>query len=430
MSFEGKRVTVMGLGHFGGGIAAARWLANQGALVTVTDLADENTLTGSLAKLEGVSITRFRLGGHRVEDFHSADLVVVNPAVRPNDRFLQVAEAAGVPKTTETELFLNHCPARIIGVTGTNGKSTTSAMVAAILRAAGRQAWLGGNIGVSLLERLDQIGSPDWVVLELSSFQLWHLAGDARMPQIAVVTNCSPNHLNWHEDYQHYVAAKQRILALQSAGHAAVLNTLDREVSSWQECLRGRQIPLVSEDEVPELAVPGEHNRINARLAITAARAAGCQKHVCQEALRSFSGLAGRLEPIAVINGRRFINDTTATTPESTIAALESMDTTTWLLAGGVSKGVDLEALIDSIVRHTGGAAFFGATGADLLAGLRARLPDFPAVAKETMKEALRWCWQASRPGDSILLSPACASYDQYQNFQQRGEEFVRLVWC
>lgn len=182
-AYRGRRVTILGLGHFGGGVAAARWLARQGAVVTVTDLADENTLADSLALLADVPIAALHLGGHREDDFRDADLIVVNPAVRPSSPWLQAAHRSNARLSTELELFIENCPARIVGVTGSNGKSTTAAMIAAILKAGGRRTFLGGNLGGSLLDQLPQIRPDDWVVLEISSFQLWHLRRRRRYPR-------------------------------------------------------------------------------------------------------------------------------------------------------------------------------------------------------------------------------------------------------
>jgi len=418
----------MGLGHFGGGVAAARWLARQGASVTVTDLADETDLADSLAELANDPIARFRLGGHLEEDFRGAEMVVVNPAVRPGNPFVQIAREAGARLTSEIELLMEAAPGRIIGVTGSNGKSTTAAMTAAILRAAGRRTWLGGNIGGSLLPRLKQIRPHDWIVLELSSFQLWHLAPSAAMPQIAVVTGCSPNHLDWHDGYQSYVAAKQRILVGQNRDDLAVLNTHDAEVDSWAPLVRGRRLPLPSLSEIPPLLVPGEHNRSNAACAAAAGTAAGCDTLTIRRALKAFRGLPQRLEWFAAVNGRRFYNDSTSTTPHSTIAALESLQEPVWLLAGGRNKGLDLGDLAAAVVRRAQGAAFFGACADTLRSWVAAVGPQFPATATETMDEALSWCWQRSRPGDAVLLAPACASTDQFRNFRARGESFVELV--
>jgi len=418
----------MGLGCFGGGVSAARWLARQGALVTVTDLADEHELADSVASLAEEPIAQFHLGGHPEDDFRNSDLVVVNPAVRPGNRLLEIATRAGVRLTSEIELFLDACPAQVIGVTGSNGKSTTAAMTAAILRADGRRAWLGGNLGGSLLERLDQIGRHDWVVLEISSFQLWHLGRDVRMPQVAVLTNCSPNHLDWHGSWQQYVAAKQRILTGQSADDLAVLNTSDPEVASWTHLVKGRRLPLASAAAIPTLSAPGEHNRNNAICAATAAMGAGCSLQAVRSGLESFSTLPGRLEMFAVIGGRRFYNDTTATTPDSTIAALHAVDRPVWLLAGGSDKGIDFGRLASEITRCARGAAFFGAVRKVLHSQVVARAPAFPCTVVETMAEALRWCWQRSRPGECIVLSPGCASHDQFRDFRHRGAKFVELT--
>ena len=193
MEVSGRRIVLMGLGRHGGGVAAARWLAESGASVTVTDVADAVMLQSSLASLADVPITNFTLGRHDVRDFLAADAIVVNPAVRPDHPLLDLARNHDIPLTSEIELFLEHCPARVIGVTGTNGKSTTASLLSAILLAAGHQVWLGGNIGVSLLNNLDQIRSEDLVVLELSSFQLAHLSEKARFPDYAVITNCTSN---------------------------------------------------------------------------------------------------------------------------------------------------------------------------------------------------------------------------------------------
>ncbi len=421
----------MGLGHFGGGVAAARWLAGQGALVTVTDTADEHLLADSLAELasaagseEAVPIDRFRLGGHAEEDFRTADLVVVNPAVRPGNRLLEIARRGPARLTSEIELLLEACPVPVVGVTGSNGKSTTAAMVAAILQADGRRAWLGGNIGRSLLGELDQIADGDWVVLELSSFQLWHLSSTARMPQVAVVTGCSPNHLDWHGNYEDYVAAKQRILTCQTV----VLNAHDAEVASWAPMVEGRLVGPVPLAEIPPLRVPGRHNRIDAACAAAAATAVGCSAAAIRAGLASFAGIPQRLEQIATIDGRTFYNDSTATTPESTVAALEALDRPVWLLAGGADKGCDFAALTTAVVENACGAAFYGAVRRMLYDRLKAVDADIPCTAIETMAEALDWCWKRSRPGDIVLLSPGCSSHDQFRNFRHRGKHFVELV--
>ncbi len=431
MRLAGIKATVMGLGHFGGGLAVANWLIDQGAEVTVTDLADEATLAEPLAALACREIASVRLGKHHEDDFRNADLVVVNPAVRPGNRFVQVAREAGARMSSELELFIERCPANMIGVTGSNGKSTTAAMIAAILTAAGRRCWLGGNLGVSLLSRLDEIQPGDWVVLEISSFQLWRLAPELPMPRIAVVTGCSPNHLDWHADYAQYVATKQQILLRQKPDDAAVLNPYDAEVAGWEPLVRGKCLPPLPLEEIPPLAVPGRHNRINAACAAAAAREVGCALESVQRGLGEFTGLPDRLELAATVDGRSFYNDSAATTPESTIAAIEALaesNKPVWLLAGGKNKGADFSDLAAAVAEKAHGAAFFGSVGPLLHDWVSARAPELPCTTSETLDEAFAWCWQRSRPGDALLLSPACSSVDQFQNYRHRAERFVELV--
>jgi UDP-N-acetylmuramoylalanine--D-glutamate ligase len=465
----------MGLGHFGGGLAAARWLARQGDVVTISDAADEDTLADTLPLLADVPIAAIHLGGHREEHFRGADLIVVNPAVRPDSSWLEFARGTGARLCTELELFMEECPGRMIGVTGSNGKSTTAAMIASILSAAGRRVFLGGNIGGSLLDDLPQMGPDDWVVLEISSFQLWHSGFvAARSPcdpcagaksahgvcglQGVVVTGCSPNHLDWHPNYADYVASKQRIFALQTAEDFAVLNMADSEVASWLPLVRGRAIgvadvnasmklskadknvcptcpladknvcPTLALGELPGLLAPGEHNRVNAACAAAASLAAGCDCDDVWRGLAAFRGLPQRLERVATVDGREFYNDSAATTPESTIAALRSFDAPLWLLAGGKGKGADFGPLAAEIACRAKGVAFFGAIRHDLSERVASVDRRLRCTAVETLEEGLDWCWRQSRPGDVVLLSPGCASTDQFRNFRQRGERFVALV--
>ena len=428
MEFSGRRVTVLGLGRHGGGVGAARFLAEQGAIVTVTDRSTGNQLAESVAALANCPIAKWRLGGHDERDFQVAELIVVNPAVPPDNRWLELATAAGIPITTEIELFLERCPAKIAGVTGSNGKSSTTAMLAEILSAAGHKVWLGGNIGRSLLPKLSLIQPDDAVVLELSSFQLARLSERCRGIDLAVVTNCAPNHLDWHGTYDDYRAAKQRLLELQSVTSTTVINTEDPETSSWSSQVRGELLRPLPDHRIPPLAIAGRHQRQNARLAAAAAQAWGANSTSIDTGLRQFAGLPHRLERIATIDDRAFYNDSLATTPESTCAALDSFDEPVWLLAGGYDKGVDLNELGRWIVRRTAGAAFYGAVGDTLLATTLQSSGDFCATRVNTLEQALEWCWQRSQPGDVVLLSPACASYDQFRDYADRAEHFRRAV--
>ena len=418
----------MGLGQFGGGAAAARWLAAQGARVTVTDLADERALAHSLGSLASCKIAALHLGRHCEADFREADLLIVNPAVRPTNPWLAIARQNGVPLTTEIDLFLHHCPAATIGVTGSNGKSTTAAMIAAILQADGRRTWLGGNIGGSLLDSLHEIRPSDSVVLELSSFQLSYLRSETRVPHIGVITSFSPNHLDWHANMEEYAAAKRILLHRQQPDDMAVINTHDRRLASWTGDVRGRLLPLLSDDELPGLSVPGWHNRMNAMCAATAALAAGCSRDSVTKGLLGYRGLPQRMELIAEIDGRRFYNDTTSTTPESTIAALESLTGPVFLLAGGHDKGFDFTEMVEAIGRLTVGAAFYGEIGPMLYERLKTSHVESAAITVPTLAAALGWSWEQSEPGDAIVLSPGCSSHDQFRNFRERGEQFAALV--
>ncbi|MDD4268386.1 MAG: Mur ligase family protein [Pirellulales bacterium] len=428
MEYAGLRATVMGLGHFGGGLAAAKWLARAGALVTVTDLAPEDRLGPSLAALRREPIRRCVLGRHRQEDFRATDLVVVNPAVRPGSPWLEIARRAGARLTSEMQLFLETCRARLVGVTGTNGKSTTAAMIAAALGAAGRRVLLGGNIGRSLLEDAASLGPDDYAVVELSSFQLFWLGAGVPMPPTAVITNFSPNHLDWHATLEEYAAAKQRLLLEQTASDTAVFDPSAPGLSGWAPLVRGRLIaPRPASDNAP-LRLCGRHNRVNAALAAAAARGLGCPEQAIETGLAGFSGLGDRLEPVATIGERTFYNDSASTTPESTIAALRALPPPVWLLAGGVDKGLDYRALVEEITQRAAGAVFFGRAARRLADLVKQRAAWMPCRAAANLREAMEICLAQSLPASTIVLSPACSSHDQFTNYRQRAAAFVELV--
>jgi UDP-N-acetylmuramoylalanine--D-glutamate ligase len=449
------RATIMGLGRHGGGLGAARYLAGRGARVTITDLADEASLAEPLAQLRKLPIHALHLGGHDEADFRQADLVIVNPAVPHGHPLLEVAHRAGARLSSEIELLLTACRAPVIGVTGSVGKSTTCAMTAAILRAAmlragGGRVWLGGNLGGSLLDEVEQIAPNDVVVLELSSFQLAHLEGggrkaeggrstprsphpgplpggegEMRWPRTAVVTNFSANHLDWHGSLDHYRESKQALVRNLPPDGLAVLNRLDAELTGWEVLTVSRVVGTWPIDELPPLRLPGRHNQLNAALA---AAAASSPVPITREALAGFKGLGHRLEFIGEFGGRRFYNDSKATTPEATLAALAAIDDSLWLLAGGFDKPCDFERLAAAIAHRVRGAALFGANRHRLAASIAAHSASVELAEFASLSAALNWCWRASRAGDAILLSPASASFDQYRDYAQRGDEFKSLV--
>ena len=439
IDLAGRRVTVLGLGRHGGGLGAARYLAQHEARVTISDTATAEALSAplaALAALNDASIERLSLGGHDPRDIHDAELIVVNPAVRPDSPLLKLANVSGVACTSEIELFLRACPAQLIGATGTNGKSTTVTLIAEMLRAAGRRCWLGGNVGGSLLDVVEEMSATDWVVIELSSFQLARLPEGCPVPAIVVVTNCTPNHLDWHGDWKAYVAAKQRLLSLQQGDDVAIVGVTPDVVDDWRRSARGK---VFVADELPTAPVPSDwppHLRTNARLAAAAARAAGANEAAIAAGLHSFRPLEHRQQEIGAVAGRTFIDDSKATTPEATIAALAAQAGPVWLLMGGSDKQCDFAPLVQQAIRHARGVACYGAVGDRLAEQLAEQLAKqcpagiaaLPIAALATLDDALDWCWRHSSPGDTILLSPGCASHDQYADYVARAGHFRRLV--
>ena len=263
-ALQGKRVTVAGLGHFGGQVAVARWLVERGANVLVTDRAPAEKLADSLKQLEGLPI-EFRLGEHRIDDFKNADLIVASPAVPPTNEYLAAARSVGVPITTEIRLLVERCPATVIGVTGTKGKSTTTAMLGKML---GQRftTWVGGNIGGSLLPELEKIDKTHLVVLELSSYMLDYLGAMNWSPHVSLVTLIAADHLEWHGSHAAYVNAKANIVRYQRPDDVAVLNGEDPGARAMMSQTSARIVLYGLDRAKPfDLLLPGRHNQLNAR---------------------------------------------------------------------------------------------------------------------------------------------------------------------
>jgi len=454
-SFKNQRVTVMGLGSFGGGVGVVEFLLNQGAIVTVTDRKSEVELANSIQQIQAtspnVSQCRFVFGEHREQDFQEADLVVVNPAVPKHNPFLEIARQNNIALTTEMNLFCSLNQGQTIGVTGSNGKSTTTALIHSILDAAGTNCWLGGNIGRSLLPVVDQIQSEDWVVLELSSFQLEDLDAIQLSPNIAVVTNLTPNHLDRHGTMDEYRRCKQTILRWQTDHDVAILNADDPDVSGWN--VKGQRL-LFGNSRVGEgvfrgsdglaelhlgenveridlqaaLRIPGKHNFTNALAATAVAVGAGINSdHLCR-GISTFKGLPHRIQFVADVDGRRFYNDSIATTPESTIAALHAMDAPIILLAGGYDKQVDLMPMVEAIRDKAKAVALMGQTAPQLASMLEDVAPNIQKRLCNDFDDSIDWACQQSKHDDVVLLSPGCASYGWFSSFVERGQQFVDAV--
>lgn len=427
---SGKRVTVAGLGRFGGQIAAARWLVQNGASVVVTDQASADKLADSVQQLEGLPI-EFRLGEHREEDFTNSDLIVASPAIPPTNKYLQSARAAGVPITTEIRLFIERCPAAILGVTGTKGKSTTTAMLGEILRSR-FTTWVGGNIGHPLLLELDKIIKTHLVVLELSSFMLEHLGAMQWSPHGAVVTMLACDHLDWHGSREAYVNAKTNIVRHQRPDDFAVLNEEDPGSIALAGATQARIVWFGLMGRRPlELILPGRHNQSNAQAAFAAAYQMGVGRDDAEEALRNFRGLPHRLQLVHEENGVRYFNDSIATVPEAATAALDSFPHKRVIqVVGGYDKGLPLVAMCNALVERAKAVLCIGATGKTI----EQMMSDSPHQGAASvyycgdLPTAMRVARQIVAPGDVVLLSPGCASYDQFVNFEKRGEMFAELA--
>ncbi|MFQ5806352.1 MAG: UDP-N-acetylmuramoyl-L-alanine--D-glutamate ligase [Phycisphaerae bacterium] len=450
--WKGKRVMVMGLGRFGGGVGVTRWLAQSGARVLVTDKAPAEKLRESVEEIADLDV-ELRLGEHVEGDFRETDLVVVSPAVSESSPFLQAARDAGVPITTEINLFVERCPARCIGVTGTVGKSTITAMIGHVLQrtVTNRRVWVGGNVGRSLLEDLSEMTADDLVVLELSSFQLARTSAVRWSPQVAVVTNISPNHLDWHDTFAAYVAAKLNIVRYQDPGRDAIVIGDDAELQHhfdlmfgdvsgiWRYGLDG-DVPVAVMQTTPavdcddrrlrwegvQLAVPGRHNRENSAAALTVAHVLGVEADAAVAALATFDGLPHRLRRVAVRDGVTYYNDSKATTPRAAITAMNALDAPLLIILGGYDKGIDLSAAAELAAKRARFSACIGQTGPALLASIRAA--GGKAELFDGLTAAVAACGERAQPGDAVLLSPACASWDMFADYRARGEEFARLA--
>jgi UDP-N-acetylmuramoylalanine--D-glutamate ligase len=431
LDLRNKRVTVQGLGRFGGGIAVARWLAGQDARVLVTDKDPAEKLADSVKQLAGLPV-EFRLGEHREDDFRTADLVVASPAVPLNSQYLSAARTAGVPITTEIRLFVERLRARrVVGVTGTKGKSTTTSMLAAML-ARKHKTWVGGNIGKSLLEDLPNIAEGDVVVLELSSFMLEHLRPMRWSPHVAVVTMVAQDHLDWHGSLEAYVDAKRVLLAFQKPTDFAVLNETDPGCRAIARSAAAHVRFYGKDVSRPfNLKLPGIHNQVNAQGAFTAANCLGVTWGDAQTALDGYKSLPHRLELVHEERGVRFYNDSIATIPEAAVAALRSFPAGKVIqIVGGRQKDLALDGMCEELAKRAKAVLCIGEKGPELATKMRSLVKDArPAVHECTdLAGAVAKAKELAREGDIVLLSTGCKSYDQFINFEQRGEAFARLA--
>ena len=442
---QGKRVLVLGLGVSNRPLV--RLLLRFGIDVTGCDRTPREKLDPEVLELERLG-AKLHLGDDYLTGI-SGDVAFRTPGLHPEKPELQALRAAGTKFTSEMEAFFEVCPCRIIGVTGSDGKTTTATLIAEMLRHAGRKVWLGGNIGTPLLDRADEMEPTDSVVLELSSFQLMDLR---RSCHIAVVTNLAPNHLDIHRSMEEYIAAKKNIFLHQGADDTLILNADNALTAGFAPeaagavCFFSRQTgqpngawfdgetvyldgrPLLKREKI---LLPGVHNVENYMAAILAVRGLVSDGDIRAVAAQ-FGGVEHRIELVRERNGVRFYNDSIASSPSRTIAGLRSFDQKVILIAGGYDKHLSYAPLGDEIPSHVRLLICTGAT-AQKIADATRQASDYreghPKIRMiDDFYAAIHAAADAAQPGDVVLLSPAAAAFDKFKNFMVRGREFKKTV--
>ena len=446
MDFAGKNILVVGLGE--SGAAASRWLDRQGAHVTVSEKRHESELDrGVITELSDAGI-HLEFGGHRIETFLKADLIVISPGVPLDIQPLKEASMKGVPLVGEFELAGRYLKMPAVAVTGTNGKSTVVKLIGEMLHKGGSSVFVGGNFGPPLAEYVSGNQPADYAVLELSSFQLDTI--ETFSPLVALILNVSPDHLDRYENYDAYVRSKQRIFARQGKGQILILNDDDPLLRSLTlkdgpavfryglDRVVGRHAFYDSETIIVRLpggkgvrfslerfALPGNHNRSNLMAAILTALFLEVAPPVIQEAIDHVEGLPHRLELVDEIEGVAFYNDSKATNIDSAIKSIASFARPIILIAGGRHKGSDYHPLIEAAMNTVKGAVFLG-EARDLLAGTWG--DTIPWTKATDMHDAVTRAYNQAERGDVVLLAPACASFDMFKDFQHRGVVFREAV--
>jgi UDP-N-acetylmuramoylalanine--D-glutamate ligase len=447
---RGRRVLVIGFARQGQ--ALARWLPTIGARVIVNDKREADALN---VDLENFPRVQFVLGGHPEQLLDEVDLVCISGGVPLDMPLVQAAMDRQMPVTNDAQLFLERCPAPIIGITGSAGKTTTTTLTTEMLKNAGITTWIGGNIGNVLLDVMMGMRPDHQVVMELSSFQL-ELTFTS--PAVAVVLNITPNHLDRHGTMEAYMQAKARLLAFQDANGKAVLGRDDpgsrsletlamgdllwfsmREMVAHGAFMVGQRLAvsgLASPNGDPqiicersEIPLRGDHNVQNTLAACAIAGAVGVEPEVMAETIRAFKGVPHRLETVREVNGVTYVNDSIATAPERVVAALKSYDEPLVLLAGGADKKLSWDDMAALALHKTRRIIAFGRDGDIVVNAVKKFTMREDAVIRvETLEQAVSEAVKVAQPGDGVLLSPGGTSYDAYQDFVERGEHFRQLV--
>lgn len=448
MELKNKRVLVVGLGR--SGVAAAFFLQDHGARVSVSDTKSEAQLQNEISLLldRGISI---ETGRHNERTFRDQDLIVVSPGVPSDQPQLQHARALGIPVIGEVELAFRFLQGKIIAITGSNGKTTTTTLVGEILSKSGKKTLVGGNIGTPVISLAGQSSPDHLLVLEISSFQLETI--QQFRPWIAAILNITPDHLDRHHTFQAYVDAKARIFENQTPDDFAVLNADDRTLVGLKEKIKAslywfnRKQPLanaangayVEKDQIvfrasgrvvqvlplTDIQLKGAHNLENVLAAVTVAMLAGCEPEQVRRAVAEFGGVEHRLEPVTTIHGVAYYNDSKATNVDATIKALESFPGNIHIILGGKDKGSDYTVLVPLLRDRAKGVYLIGAAAEKIASQIQGASR---IVHSGTLDRAVRQASDAAVAGDIVLLAPACASFDQFENYEQRGRIFKELV--
>lgn len=448
-SLKNKTVAVIGIGV--SNTPLLRLLLREKIQVTACDKRDRAAL-GPLAEELEKDGCRLQLGENYLQGL-TQDVIFRTPGLRPDVPELLTAKARGSEITSEMEVFFQVCPCTLVAVTGSDGKTTTTTIISELLKAAGNTVYVGGNIGHPLLCQADEMHPEDYAVLELSSFQLMTMT---RSPHIAVVTNLAPNHLDMHKGMEEYVAAKENIFRYQSAGDIAVFN-LDNAITREQGTRALGQVRYFSRREEPsegvflrdgdivlrkdgqdrvimtteDIRLPGVHNIENYMAAIAAVEGL-VPDAVIRDFARSFNGVEHRIELVRTYHGARFYNDSIASSPSRTIAGLRSFKEKVILIAGGYDKHIPFDALGPEVVEHVKLLVLCGATAGKIRAAVEQApgyRPGHPEIVEVTpFEKAVEFARDRARSGDVVTLSPACAAFDQFKNFAERGKTFKSIV--
>jgi UDP-N-acetylmuramoylalanine--D-glutamate ligase len=441
---RGKRVLVVGLARTG--VATSLFCSARGASVTATDARTENAIGEALSQLRTAGV-HLELGGHREETVLEQDLIIPSPGVPADAPLLKAARAKGITIWSEIELADRFLNGRLIGITGSNGKTTTTSLIEHILRSAGISTILAGNIGTPLISRVEETNDASVTVVELSSFQLELI--DSFRPNVSVFLNLTPDHLDRHHTLEEYGAAKARIFENQTEADSAVLNADDPATTKYAPAKpqvfwfsrkqRVAQGAFVRENEIvfrrdgkeeallklQDIPMAGAHNVENVLAAVAAARLAGADASAIAKGVRSFSGVEHRLEFVAEIGGVRYYNDSKATNVDATLKALDSFPGRILVVLGGKDKGSDYTALQKPLREKAILALLIGAAAEKI----EKQIAGSVAIERAgTIERAVELASHAARPGDVVLLAPACASFDQFENYEHRGRIFKDLV--